>query len=101
MVSSQSGQRGAEVSARLAGGGGGRRAGAGGVGLQRRDAFGERSAAFGNAAGGGGTIDRPRRYRRGSRFGGQDGLDRRIRPFKLHREFCHFGGDVVDALAQQ
>jgi hypothetical protein len=37
----------------------------------------------------------------GRRFRRQHGLDRRIRPFELHRELCHFGGDVVDALAQQ
>jgi len=31
----------------------------------------------------------------------QHGLDRRIRPFELHREFGDFGGDIVDAFAQQ
>ena len=55
---------------------------------------------------------RPRRCRRrhwpgaapvsaAGRFGGQHGLDRRIRSLELHRELCDLGGDVVDALAQQ
>src|SRR6266404_7944606 len=69
-------------------------AGAGGVGLQRADAFGERPA-FGNAAmGGRGAVGGRRRF-------GQDRLDRRVRPFDLHRELGDFGGDVVDAFAQQ
>ena len=80
-------------------------AGAGGVGLQRPDALGERAAAFG------GRRLRPRHWpaswRRwrpcagDRRFRRQHGLDRRIRPFELHRELGDFGGDVVDALAQQ
>ena len=31
----------------------------------------------------------------------QHRLDRRVRPFQLHRQFGYFRGDVVDALAQQ
>jgi len=38
---------------------------------------------------------------RNHRFGGQHGLDRRIRSFELHREFGDFGRDVVNAFAQQ
>jgi len=34
-------------------------------------------------------------------LGSQHGLDRRIRPFKLHGELGDLGGDIVDALAQQ
>src|SRR5206468_1313476 len=89
----------AEASARLL------LAGAGGVGLQRPDALGERPAAFGVAAAGSratrcGAIGRSRRFRQRRRFCCQHGLDRRIRSLELHREFGDFGGDIVDALAQ-
>src|ERR1019366_235650 len=79
-------------------------AGAGGVGLQRPDALGERAAAFGSPAGGGRTIGDAAvggfcHLRRNRRVGGgQHGFDRRIRPFELHREFCQLDGDIVDAL---
>src|SRR5438552_9301422 len=90
----------AEASARLL------LAGAGGVGLQRPDALGERPAAFGVAAAGSratrcGAIGRSRRFRQRRRFCCQHGLDRRIRSLELHREFGDFGGDIVDAFALQ
>src|ERR1700683_1437041 len=78
-------------------------AGAGGVGLQRPDTFGECAAAFGSRGGGaiaGGVVGGFCHLRRNRRVGGgQHGLDRRIRPFELHREFCHLGGAIVGALA--
>src|SRR4051812_9518786 len=75
-----------------------------GVGLQRPDAFGQRAAAFGSAArwAGRGAVGRgQRRLCRRGRFGSQHGFDRRVRSFKLDRELRHFGGDVVDAFAEQ
>jgi hypothetical protein len=70
--------------------------------LQSPDAFGQRSAALGRASAGGGAIGRLwRGLGRDRRLRRQHGLDRRIRPLELDREFGHFGGDVVDALAQQ
>src|SRR5258708_7825728 len=80
-------------------------AGTGGVGLQRPDALGQRAAALGGSAArgraiGSGAVGGLRRLRRDHRLGSQHGLDRRVRPFELHRKLCDFGGDVVDALAQ-
>src|SRR5439155_24827036 len=81
--------------------------GAGGVGLLRPDPFGKRPAAAcgrGTArfrANGRSAIGRSRRHRRDRGFRRQHGLDRRIRPLELHRELCDFGGDIVDAFAQQ
>ena len=81
-------------------------AGAGGVGLQRPDAFSKRPAALrhaarGRAIGAGAVDGLCRLGRYGGIHGGQHGFDRRIRAFELHREFRHLGGDVVDAFAQQ
>src|SRR5712675_949551 len=75
-------------------------AGAGSVVLQRLDALGQRAAALGGNAGGG-AVGGPRRFRRHFRFRRQHGLDRGIRSFELYRQFGDFGGDVVDAFAQQ
>ena len=73
--------------------------------MQCPDTLGERSAAFGRACGCGRaigrTVDRLGRGFRCRGFCSQHGLDRGIRPFQLHREFCDLSGDVVDALAQQ
>ena len=55
----------------------------------------------GDARIGGDAVGGSRCLGRNHRFGGQHGLDRRIRSFDLHREFGDFGGDIVDAFAQQ
>src|SRR6202161_3493417 len=67
--------------------------GAGGVGLQRANALGERAAAFRRAAMGGCAVDRAVRLLGG--LGGEQGLDRGVRPFELNRELGDFGGGVV------
>ena len=87
-----------EISARLL------LAGAGGVGLQRPDALGQRAAALGATLGEpcvAAPLAGSRRTCRRLALRRQHGLDRRIRPFQLHRQFGHFGGDIVDAFAQQ
>src|SRR3954452_1996207 len=81
-------------------------AGAGGVGLERADTFGQCSAAFGQGAGGravGRGVIRlaRRRPRRRAALRREQGLDWRVRSFELHRELGHLGGVVVDAFAQQ
>ncbi len=73
------------------------------MGLQRADALGQGPAAgVGGGRACGRVIGRTRcRHRRDCGIGGEHGLDRRIRPFELHRKLGDFGGDIIDALAQQ
>ena len=74
-----------------------------GVALQRADAVGEVATGRDRLAQADLVIGGYRAHAGAvaHRFGGEDRVDRRIRPFQRRRQPRHFGGDVVDALAQQ